>query len=112
MGNSDDADVQLSGALVLPEHCVLHCVQENEEYKLQMTVKDQAMVYVNGHEIEAQTTRDLVHSDRLVIGNHHFFRISLPKPKYERDNRGGTERGTASIEIAALLVAKPPVLAP
>lgn len=74
--------MQLSGALVLPEHCILHCAKVDEEYKLQMTVKDQAMVYINGYEIETQTTRDLAHSDRLVIGNHHFFRINLPKPKY------------------------------
>lgn len=73
--------MQLSGALVLPQHCVLHCEFVGDTHRVTMTRFADALIYVNGHECKAGEgePQELHNSDRLIIGNHHFFRVNLPK---------------------------------
>ncbi|KAK0163260.1 hypothetical protein PV327_006961 [Microctonus hyperodae] len=63
-----DQDIQLHGLGILPEHCVITI----EESGLYMTPLNGARCFVNGSQVVAKTP--LLHGDRIVWGNHHFFR--------------------------------------
>lgn len=80
VGSAEDSVVQLAGALVLPQHCILHCERDGDSHKVDMTALPEALIYVNGHEV-APERRELHHGDRVIIGNHHFFRVNIPRPR-------------------------------
>eukprot|EP00049_Salpingoeca_infusionum_P007204 m.117134 g.117134 ORF g.117134 m.117134 type:complete len:1509 (+) comp13624_c0_seq3:124-4650(+) len=80
MGQSDEADVTLGGVMVLPKHCAFECEKAAEGiYTVSLTPFDDALVFVNGEDIEPNTTVMLEHSSRIILGNHHFFRLNIPK---------------------------------
>eukprot|EP00055_Hartaetosiga_balthica_P004371 m.11337 g.11337 ORF g.11337 m.11337 type:complete len:1428 (+) comp3821_c0_seq1:81-4364(+) len=85
VGNNDDADVQLGGALVLPKHCTLHCDENTnkaeETHSVFITVEPEALVFVNGHGIDVGARTQLHHSDRVIFGNNHYFRLTVPRRK-------------------------------
>ncbi|XP_076874130.1 kinesin-like protein KIF13B isoform X2 [Brachyhypopomus gauderio] len=76
IGSADSQDIQLSGMAIQPEHCV---IDVTAEAKVIITPKRNARTHVNGSPISAPV--QLHHGDRILWGNHHFFRISVPKCK-------------------------------
>ncbi|XP_076246434.1 kinesin-like protein KIF13A isoform X5 [Calliopsis andreniformis] len=68
-----DQDIQLHGLGILPEHCVITI----EESGLYMTPLNGARCFVNGTQVMEKTP--LLHGDRIVWGNHHFFRVNCPR---------------------------------
>lgn len=68
-----DQDIQLHGLGILPEHCVITI----EESGLYMTPLNGARCFVNGTQVVEKTP--LLHGDRIVWGNHHFFRVNCPR---------------------------------
>lgn len=72
-GASVQQDIQLSGLGIQPEHCVLTI----EDTRLYMTPVAGARCFVNGAPVLEKT---LLHNgDRVLWGNHHFFRVNCPK---------------------------------
>ncbi|XP_034951830.1 kinesin-like protein KIF13B isoform X3 [Chelonus insularis] len=68
-----EQDIQLHGLGILPEHCVITI----EESGLYMTPLNGAKCFVNGSQVVEKTP--LLHGDRIVWGNHHFFRVNCPR---------------------------------
>ncbi|CAK9816643.1 Kinesin-like protein KIF13A [Anthophora plagiata] len=68
-----DQDIQLHGLGILPEHCVITI----EDTGLYMTPLNGARCFVNGTQVVEKTP--LLHGDRIVWGNHHFFRVNCPR---------------------------------
>ncbi|XP_046837020.1 kinesin-like protein KIF13B isoform X2 [Vespa crabro] len=68
-----EQDIQLHGLGILPEHCVITI----EETGLYMTPLNGARCFVNGNQVVDKTP--LLHGDRIVWGNHHFFRVNCPR---------------------------------
>eukprot|EP00730_Choanoeca_flexa_P005630 TRINITY_DN11987_c0_g1_i1.p1 TRINITY_DN11987_c0_g1~~TRINITY_DN11987_c0_g1_i1.p1 ORF type:complete len:1495 (+),score=462.43 TRINITY_DN11987_c0_g1_i1:149-4633(+) len=88
VGNREECDVQLSGTLVLPKHCVLTSKPAQEgEYAVTITTEEDATVFVNGHELEPGSTVPIEHSDRLIIANNHFFRLNIPSTRRTASNK-------------------------
>ncbi|XP_024867905.1 kinesin-like protein KIF13A isoform X1 [Temnothorax curvispinosus] len=68
-----EQDIQLHGLGILPEHCVITI----EESGLYMIPLNGARCFVNGTQVVTKTL--LQHGDRIVWGNHHFFRVNCPR---------------------------------
>ncbi|KAI4487926.1 hypothetical protein M0802_011688 [Mischocyttarus mexicanus] len=68
-----EQDIQLHGLGILPEHCIITI----EESGLYMTPLNGARCFVNGNQVVDKTP--LLHGDRIVWGNHHFFRVNCPR---------------------------------
>ncbi|XP_023036901.1 kinesin-like protein KIF13B isoform X2 [Drosophila willistoni] len=66
-------DIQLSGLGIQPEHCVITI----EESGLYMDPVQGARCFVNGSAAVEKTP--LQNGDRILWGNHHFFRVNSPK---------------------------------
>ncbi|XP_041975896.1 kinesin-like protein KIF13A isoform X3 [Aricia agestis] len=73
VGADSGADIQLSGLGIQPQHCVLEVCGG----VLHMTPGAGARCFVNG--APANTRTRLNHADRILWGNHHFFRVNCPK---------------------------------
>ncbi|XP_075473177.1 kinesin-like protein KIF14 [Ascaphus truei] len=65
-------DIQLSGALIAEDHCVI----TNIENAVSLTPSGDAKTYVNGDQISASTV--LHHGDRVILGGGHYFRFNHP----------------------------------
>lgn len=67
-------DIQLYGLGILEEHCIITI----EDGDLFIEPINNARCFVNG----ANTTSKQVlhHGDRILWGNHHFFRVNCPRP--------------------------------
>ncbi|PNF28377.1 hypothetical protein B7P43_G17067 [Cryptotermes secundus] len=68
-----EQDIQLSGLGIQPEHCVVTI----EDGGLFMEPLSNARSYVNGLPVTERIP--LHHGDRIMWGNHHFFRVNCPK---------------------------------
>jgi predicted component of type VI protein secretion system len=68
-----EQDIQLSGLGIQPEHCVIII----EDGGLFMEPLSNARSYVNGLPVTERIP--LHHGDRIMWGNHHFFRVNCPK---------------------------------
>lgn len=66
-------DIQLSGLGIQPEHCIITI----EEGGLFMEPLNNARSFINGSPVTERTI--LHHGDRILWGNHHFFRVNCPK---------------------------------
>ncbi|XP_075057298.1 kinesin-like protein KIF13B isoform X2 [Mixophyes fleayi] len=96
IGSDDSQDIQLCGMGILPEHCV---VDISAEGQVILTPMKNTRTLVNGSALTSPT--QLQHGDRILWGNNHFFRISLPKRKKserEEEERGVTMRNSSSFE--------------
>ncbi|CAI9588612.1 unnamed protein product [Staurois parvus] len=96
VGSDDSQDIQLCGMGILPEHCVIDITLEGQVI---LTPMKNTRTLVNGSAITNPT--QLQHGDRILWGNNHFFRISLPKKKKsERDEeeRDTSMRNSSSFE--------------
>jgi kinesin family protein 13 len=67
------ADIQLYGLGILHEHCLITI--ENED--LYMEPINNARCFVNGSCVTKKII--LHHGDRILWGNHHFFRVNCPR---------------------------------
>ena len=66
-------DIQLSGLGIQPEHCVITI----EDGGLFLEPFPGARCFVNGYAAGEKTP--LANGDRILWGNHHFFRVNCPK---------------------------------
>jgi kinesin family protein 14 len=66
-------DIELTGALIEGNHCVI----ENKGEAVILTPIGEAKTFVNGELVEASIT--LHHGDRVVFGGDHYFRFNHPK---------------------------------
>ena len=67
-------DIQLNGAGVQPEHCII----EVDNGWVFISPKEKAKTYVNGKLLEERLK--LKHGDRIVMGNNYFFRVNCARP--------------------------------
>ncbi|XP_061096949.1 kinesin-like protein KIF14 [Conger conger] len=65
-------DIQLSGALIADEHCVI-C---NVSGTVSITPIKDAKTFVNGNLVSEPTV--LHHGDRVILGGDHYFRFNHP----------------------------------
>lgn len=72
-GAESEQDIQLSGLGIQPEHCIIVI----EDGGLFMEPRPNARSFVNG--VPAVERTPLHHGDRILWGNHHFFRVNCPK---------------------------------
>ncbi|XP_053315234.1 kinesin-like protein KIF13B [Spea bombifrons] len=95
IGSNDSQDIQLCGMGIQPEHCVIDITSEGQ---VTLTPMQGTRTYVNGSMVSSPT--QLQHGDRILWGNNHFFRISLPKKKREREDedRDCSMRNSSSFE--------------
>ncbi|XP_060808553.1 kinesin-like protein KIF13B isoform X2 [Amyelois transitella] len=73
VGADSSADIQLSGLGIQPQHCQLLV----EGGGLYMEPLNGARCFVNGTPVVSRVR--LGHADRILWGNHHFFRVNCPK---------------------------------
>ncbi|CAH2050780.1 unnamed protein product, partial [Iphiclides podalirius] len=73
VGADSSADIQLSGLGIQPQHCELRL----EGGVLHMRPLAGARCFVNGAPVADEVR--LGHADRILWGNHHFFRVNCPK---------------------------------
>ncbi|XP_056419792.1 kinesin-like protein KIF13B isoform X1 [Hyla sarda] len=96
IGSDDSQDIQLCGMGILPAHCI---VDISTEGQVVLTPMKNARTLVNGSVVTNPT--QLQHGDRILWGNNHFFRISLPKKKKaerEDEERDTSMRNSSSFE--------------
>nr|XP_023646271.1 kinesin-like protein KIF13A isoform X3 [Paramormyrops kingsleyae] len=88
VGADTSQDIQLFGIGILPDHCMLDMSPDGD---VTLTPMENARTCVNGTVI--YSTTHLWHGDRILWGNNHFFRVSLPKRK-RRDRLKEADRGS------------------
>ncbi|XP_044146817.1 kinesin-like protein KIF13B isoform X2 [Bufo gargarizans] len=96
IGSDNSQDIQLCGMGILPEHCL---VDISTEGQVILTPMKNARTLVNGSVVTQPT--QLQHGDRILWGNNHFLRISLPKKKKaerEDEERDTSMRNSSSFE--------------
>ncbi|XP_073191752.1 kinesin-like protein KIF13B isoform X5 [Lepidochelys kempii] len=101
IGSDDSQDIQLCGMGILPEHCVIEIPSEGQ---VMLTPQKNTRTFVNGSAVVGPT--QLHHGDRILWGNNHFFRLSLPKKKKkveqedeEQDNSLGCSNSVEQLDI-------------
>ncbi|XP_044056624.1 kinesin-like protein KIF14 isoform X2 [Siniperca chuatsi] len=65
-------DIQLTGALIADQHCVITNIQGT----VSITPMENAKTFVNGNLISESTV--LHHGDRVILGGDHYFRFNHP----------------------------------
>ncbi|XP_018578799.1 kinesin-like protein KIF13B isoform X2 [Anoplophora glabripennis] len=71
--SGQEPDIQLSGLGIQPEHCIITIVDNS----LFLEPLANARSCVNGSQVNQKT--QLRHGDRIVWGNHHYFRVNCPR---------------------------------
>eukprot|EP00066_Takifugu_rubripes_P020766 XP_011610032.1 PREDICTED: kinesin-like protein KIF13B isoform X1 [Takifugu rubripes] len=74
VGSANSQDIQLCGMAIQAEHCIIDVTQSTG---VMLTPLHNARTHVNGTAVTSPV--QLHHGDRILWGNNHFFRISLPK---------------------------------
>uniref|UniRef100_A0A8C7YD03 Kinesin family member 13Bb n=1 Tax=Oryzias sinensis TaxID=183150 RepID=A0A8C7YD03_9TELE len=74
VGSADSQDIQLCGMAIHAEHCVIDITESNG---VMLTPHRNARTWLNG--VAVSSPVQLNHGDRILWGNNHFFRISLPR---------------------------------
>ncbi|XP_054871760.1 kinesin-like protein KIF13B isoform X3 [Amphiprion ocellaris] len=74
VGSADSQDIQLCGMAIQPEHCIIDVLENNG---VMLSPHRNARTCVNGSAVSCPV--QLHHGDRILWGNNHFFRISLPR---------------------------------
>ncbi|XP_062524750.1 kinesin-like protein KIF13B isoform X2 [Bombyx mori] len=92
VGADSSADIQLSGLGIQPQHCLLLV----EGGGLHMEPVGAARCFVNGTPVVSRVR--LGHADRILWGNHHFFRANCPK-KATGASAGASEPQTPAQQI-------------
>ena len=81
MSSNSSPDIQLSGPGIVEQHCIF-TIRDNDVYL--SPLNENSRTRVNGTLISEETL--LHHSDRVVIGLNHFFRINCPNKSTKRNN--------------------------
>nr|XP_046229125.1 kinesin-like protein KIF13B isoform X3 [Scatophagus argus] len=92
VGSAKSQDIQLCGMAIQAEHCVIDITANNG---VVLSPHRNARTCVNGTAITSPV--QLHHGDRILWGNNHFFRISLPKhmvPAGGEDDKSGAAMKT------------------
>uniref|UniRef100_H3C923 Kinesin family member 13Bb n=1 Tax=Tetraodon nigroviridis TaxID=99883 RepID=H3C923_TETNG len=76
VGSANSQDIQLCGMAIQAQHCIIDVTESNG---VVLTPLHNARTHVNGTAVTSPV--QLHHGDRILWGNNHFFRISLPKHK-------------------------------
>ncbi|XP_034018775.1 kinesin-like protein KIF13B isoform X2 [Thalassophryne amazonica] len=74
VGSANSQDIQLCGMAINPEHCLIEITVDSG---VVLTPHRNARTCVNGALVTSAV--QLHHGDRILWGNNHFFRISLPR---------------------------------
>ncbi|XP_076027020.1 kinesin-like protein KIF13B isoform X2 [Genypterus blacodes] len=91
VGSADSQDIQLCGMAIQAEHCV---IDVTEKSGVVLTPHRNARTCVNG--VTVTSPIQLHHGDRILWGNNHFFRISLPRHMVHTG--GEDEEGGAAVK--------------
>lgn len=70
----DKAHIKLSGANILPEHCVF----ANEDGAVTLEAMPDARTFVNGKRVPPKTPIKLLNGFRVILGDFHVFRFNDP----------------------------------
>ncbi|KAK7889810.1 hypothetical protein WMY93_025370 [Mugilogobius chulae] len=70
--NKSTHDIQLTGALIADQHCVIN----NSNGTVSITPMENAKTFVNGNLISESVV--LHHGDRVILGGEHYFRFNHP----------------------------------
>jgi kinesin family protein 1 len=70
----DKAHIKLSGANILPEHCIF----TNEDGAVTVEAMRGARTFVNGKRVPPQTPIKLLNGFRVILGDFHVFRFNDP----------------------------------
>lgn len=94
-------DIELNGLGIQDEHCILAI----EDGSLYMEPINNSRSFVNGSAVASKTL--LRHGDRILWGNHHFFRVNCPKtsssanePNHSSSSEPQTPAQTIDYEFA------------
>ncbi|WRT70718.1 uncharacterized protein IL334_007716 [Kwoniella shivajii] len=68
------AHIKLSGAHILPEHCIF----SNEGGIVTVEVMPEARSFVNGKRVPPKSSIKLQNGDRVILGDFHVFRFNDP----------------------------------
>ncbi|XP_046672118.1 kinesin-like protein KIF13A isoform X2 [Homalodisca vitripennis] len=93
-GASYSQDIVLSGQGIQPEHCIITI----EDGGLFLEPLNNARNCVNGAPVLEKTA--LHHGDRIVWGNHHFFRVNCPKSSVTTSSEPQTPAQTIDYNFA------------
>ncbi|KAL2083840.1 hypothetical protein ACEWY4_019358 [Coilia grayii] len=96
VGADTSQDIQLFGIGIQAEHC---CLDISPDGDVTLTPSSNARTCVNG--MLVHTPVHLWHGDRILWGNNHFFRISLPKRKRRERERDRERVSEAEAEREA-----------
>jgi hypothetical protein len=93
-------NVVLTGLQIQPRHCIIFNELDEEGHSIGVTItpRETAMVYVNGKQIH--DTLELVHGDRIILGNNHVFRYQDPAKISERASQEVLDWSYAQKELA------------
>ncbi|XP_044026286.1 kinesin-like protein KIF13B isoform X2 [Siniperca chuatsi] len=91
VGSANSQDIQLCGMAIQAEHCVIDITENNG---VVLSPHRSARTCVNGAAVISPV--QLQHGDRILWGNNHFFRISLPKHMVHTG--GEDEEGRAAMK--------------
>ncbi|XP_071403710.1 kinesin-like protein KIF13B isoform X2 [Pithys albifrons albifrons] len=99
IGSDNSQDIQLCGMGILPEHCIIDITPEGQ---VVLTPQKNTRTFVNGSSVVCPI--QLHHGDRILWGNNHFFRLSLPKKKKKKkvddedEEKDNSMKGSNSVE--------------
>ncbi|XP_041815196.1 kinesin-like protein KIF13B isoform X2 [Chelmon rostratus] len=92
VGSANSQDIQLCGMAIQAEHCVIDITEGNG---VVLSPHRNARTCVNGAAVTSPV--QIHHGDRILWGNNHFFRISLPRHMVHaggEDEEGGAAMKT------------------
>jgi hypothetical protein len=74
----ENNQIVLTGLQIQPRHCIVYneTNEDGECVGVTITPVETAMVYVNGKQIH--DTLELLHCDRIILGNNHVFKFHNP----------------------------------
>ncbi|XP_037542008.1 kinesin-like protein KIF13B [Nematolebias whitei] len=97
VGSADSQDIQLCGMAIHAEHCVIDITENNG---VVLTPHRGARTCVNGAEVTSPV--QLHHGNRILWGNNHYFRISMPRQKLyaaaEEEDSGASMKNCLSTD--------------
>ncbi|KAI3364074.1 hypothetical protein L3Q82_010899, partial [Scortum barcoo] len=91
VGSANSQDIQLCGMAIQAEHCIIDITGDSG---VMLTPHRNARTCVNGAVVTSPV--QLHHGDRILWGNNHFFRISLPRQMIH--GGGEDEEGSAAMK--------------
>ncbi|GAA5864258.1 hypothetical protein JCM1840_006717 [Sporobolomyces johnsonii] len=103
VGNLDSdkpADIKLSGANILPEHCYFECTTSGDgEDKVALHALPGSTTMVNGLRIPVGKPKELKSGFRIILGDFHVFRFNHPE-----EVRKAREIGKARADLRSPLL--------